>query len=356
MRKITIDMAKAGDRLARHVNGPDGRMLVAAQTELNDAMLGRLRELGVMSLYILDPRLADIPESRSISQATRAMGVSVLRDIEAALRANERAVSYEALHSVAEAIAADLASSNRQSVSLLDPQGPDEYRQIDALNVALVAMSAAQWLFPGQRLLDVGMAGLLHDIGMALLPPPVRDSRTRYTAEERSVMRRHPELGAAALKDAVDLSAYVKVAVLQHHERLDGSGYPRGSKGDDVHPFAQFIGLADLYVGAVSEKPWGERILPHDAIEMLMSLAGSEFDQDMIREFLRGVVPYPVGSTVRLNTGELGVIIDVPRHLPMRPTVRILETEAGEPLSEPVDVDLTRAEHQTKLVTEVLVV
>lgn len=356
MRKITAAMARPAMRLARSVQGADGRMLVSGGAVLTEATIKRLTELGIRDFYIEDPRLDDIKQSASISDITKKIGIRSLQEFEAALKTGDRRLPVDTLVRLVERIAQDMDHTRRQCISLLPVENPDEYRYIDALNVSLLTMAAASRLYPAERRFDLGLAGLLHDVGMALLPPEVVNSRSTYTDEEREIMRRHPELGAAALKDAAQLSAFAKVVILQHHERLDGSGYPRGSAGSTVHPFSQLVGLVDLYAAAVSDKPYGSRMLPHESLEMVMSLAGSEFDRDLVGEFLRGVAPYPVGSTVRLNTGDLGVIARVPRELPTRPTVRVLESADGRQLSQPLDIELSAAEHQTKLIVDVLVV
>jgi HD-GYP domain-containing protein (c-di-GMP phosphodiesterase class II) len=136
---------------------------------------------------------------------------------------------------------------------------------------------------------------------------------------------------------------------LQHHERLDGSGYPRGIRGEEIHDFAKWIGLVDSYDAMTTNRVYRAAMLPHQAMEVLYTGADSLYEKSKVEHFRDRVAIYPLGATVTLNTGETGVVVDVNSQFAQRPIVRILEDQEGQTLKEPYEIDLST--HLSVIVT-----
>ncbi len=127
---------------------------------------------------------------------------------------------------------------------------------------------------------------------------------------------------------------------LQHHERMDGSGYPYGLMGDDINFLSRICACADAYDALTVDRPYRKRFSYAEAHEYLMGNAGRMFDVQVVTTMVRHIAPYPVGETVRLSSGELAVVVKLNEGLPIRPLVRVLEDSKGNALSKPKDLGL----------------
>ena len=159
--------------------------------------------------------------------------------------------------------------------------------------------------------------------------------------EEYEEMKRHTLYGYEILKNEPGIPLVSALCALQHHERLDGSGYPHGLKGNEIHEYAKWIGLVDSYDAMTTNRIYRDPMLPHQAVEALYAGTGTLYEQSMVQLFRDKVAIYPVGMTVRLHTGEVGVVVDVNASYPHRPVVRMLYDEEGIRLHAPYELDLS---------------
>jgi HD-GYP domain-containing protein (c-di-GMP phosphodiesterase class II) len=191
------------------------------------------------------------------------------------------------------------------------------------------------------RLEQLGIGALLHDAGYVRLPRNVVRRRWDCTDAERALLEQHPALGLALLGDQPDLREEVTRIVAEHHERGDGSGFPAKLAGDAISQAAQIVGLVDVYDGMVSRRSGRPAMLPHDAIRQLF-LAGErgQFEKALVEIVIRSIGVYPVGSLVRLNTGEQAVVVGVNPEQRLKPRVKITGGPQGEFYPDPIDLDL----------------
>lgn len=151
-------------------------------------------------------------------------------------------------------------------------------------------------------------------------------------------MKRHTELGHELLIRQPELSYQIAHCALQHHERLNGAGYPHGIRADEIHLYAKIIAVADVYDALVINRPYRAGIAPAEAMEYLFSMVGNQFDLEIVSHFSRRVSIYPIGTQVLLSDGRVGVVVKLHENLPSRPVVRIL----GEGTFDVHDIDLTK--------------
>lgn len=190
-------------------------------------------------------------------------------------------------------------------------------------------------------LVHLGGGALLHDAGYVRLPRNLVRRRWDCTDAERQLLEQHPKLGLALLSDQPDLHEDVKRIVAEHHERDDGSGFPAGLTNDAIARSAKIVGLVDFYDGMVSRRSGRPAMLPHDAIRQLF-LAGErgQFERALVEVVIRSIGVYPVGSLVRLNTGEQAVVVGVNPGQRLKPLVKITGGPQGESYTNPVQLDL----------------
>lgn len=202
----------------------------------------------------------------------------------------------------------------------------DEYTFKHSVDVATMSMIVAKrYGFNQKQVYEIGIAGLLHDIGKAHIPNELLNKAGKLTDEEFEVMKQHSVLGYRVLTDKQDFSNNIKMGVLQHHEKTNGKGYPMGVSGEKINLFAKIISVADIYDALVTERPYKKPFSPRSAVEMIMSMTG-ELDIDAMRCFMESVILYPVGTDVMLSNGERARVIEnSPFHV-LRPKVLGLTT------------------------------
>jgi response regulator RpfG family c-di-GMP phosphodiesterase len=168
-------------------------------------------------------------------------------------------------------------------------------------------------------------AGLLHDLGKLEIPPEILNKPARLTNEEYNIMKTHAVLSYEKIKERWDISAYVKTAVLYHHENVDGSGYPTGLTGDKMNIYTKIIHVADVYDALVSRRPYKEPYSPYEACEYLMGAGGIMFDSKVVEALMLYVPFYPKGTMVKLSDGSDGIIVDNTGARNLRPLIRRLD-------------------------------
>jgi HD-GYP domain-containing protein (c-di-GMP phosphodiesterase class II) len=160
---------------------------------------------------------------------------------------------------------------------------------------------------------DLGEGAILHDIGKLFIPDEILNKNGPLTDEEFELVRRHTNDGFEVLRRKRSISLFSAHVAYQHHERLDGSGYPRRLTGDDIHEFAKAVAIVDSYDAMTSDRAYRSALPPHEAISILVRETGGKYDRDLVGRFMKLVAMYPVGSVVRLSSGEVCTVVNATR-------------------------------------------
>ncbi|MHB9057348.1 MAG: HD-GYP domain-containing protein [Bacillota bacterium] len=356
IRRTAIAEVQAGSSLARPVYNQRGTLVIPVGTQLNEGHLRRLGETGVREVFIDDPSIPEVEIHEPISEATKALAVEVLKDLfdRAAAGTLKAGLGplYNKISQVVKDIQDDLAEKrNRVTSPIVDIEGVD-YLVAHTLSVTVLAMDVARHGNFAPKVFDLGLGALLHDLGMAAVPPDLRHKPEPLSPEERQVVHRHPQEGLRLIEETPALSAFTKVVVLQHHERASGNGYPKGLKLKDIYPLARLMAIVDGYSAFLSDRSHRERSTPQRAMDYVVSSAGFDFDFDLTQEFAQRVAPYPVGTLVTLSTGERGVVVEVRDRVVTRPLVRVFTDPSGAATGRFTDVNLSAPEHQTTMIVD----
>lgn len=197
----------------------------------------------------------------------------------------------------------------------------DEYTFKHSVDVATMSMIVARkYGLSDKDVYEIGISGLLHDVGKSKIPNEILNKAAKLTDEEFAMMKQHSLFGYSILKDKNDLSNQIKMGVLQHHEKMNSRGYPMGVGADKINIFARIISVADIYDALVTERPYKKPFSPRDAVEMIMSMT-EELDINVMRSFLESVILYPVGTDVELSTGEPARVVENNPQYVLRPKV-----------------------------------
>ncbi len=204
-----------------------------------------------------------------------------------------------------------------------------------AANTALLSMRMGLEIeYEERRILSLGLCALMHDLGMMRLPAELMEAR-RFTPAQRAQLQQHP-LESQRLVQAFGASfAWIGKIVAQVHERSDGTGYPDGIRGEQIHEFARIIGLADTYEAMVHPRPDREVRAVYHVVKEIIDLRNTLFDRHLVKALIHIVSIFPLGSLVKLNNVEIGRVVGTSRLHPTRPTVEILLDGRGRRLNPP---------------------
>jgi putative nucleotidyltransferase with HDIG domain len=187
----------------------------------------------------------------------------------------------------------------------------------------------------------LGAGALLHDIGYVRLPRNLYRRSHDLTEQERTMMQQHPALGLTILRDAQEDRGAVVRIVGEHHECINGSGFPHKLQGDSLSVLAQLVSLVDLYDGLVSRRGGRPAMLPHDAIRQLFRLGDAgQYAKDLIQTMIGSLGVYPISSLVLMNTGEQAVVVGMNSSQRLKPVVKVITGPQGESYLPPIRVDL----------------
>ena len=333
---------KNGMKIDQKIVDKMGRTLIARDTVLDDFMIDSLSRLGVAGIYIRegeeDPEDIDVaPETLEKIEKLKVADRAKVSLSESVKQRVAEGVQYlynntasegftDATNNIANDLMRAITENHAIAVDISALKTSDEYTFKHSVDVATMAMIIAKKHGLGEKeIYDIGISGLLHDVGKSKIPHDVLNKPGRLSDIEFALMKQHTLFGYAILKDKEEIAPAIAMGVLQHHEKLDGKGYPLGLAAEKINPYAKFLSVADIYDALVTERPYKAAFSQRDAIEMIMSMT-NELDIDVMRSFLGSVILYPVGCTVQLSNGERArVVRNDPQYI-LRPKVVGLKT------------------------------
>ena len=315
MRYVLLKDVKPGMRLGSDIYDAYGRILLGVRAELTEEYLSKLLEMGFDGLYISDELSEDINLESVISPELRGKGIDCVRmqDVDGCLI-------------IAKEMVKEIIEKGTISLDMTDLRESDDITYAHSVNVAIYSCIIGMAMGLSEKELDqLVMAGLLHDLGKMAIPSEILNKKGRLTPEEYQVMKSHAKLSYDLIKGRWDVPTHVKVAVLFHHENVNGSGYPNGITADEQTQFTKIIHVADVYDALISKRPYKEPYSAYEASEYLMGACGIMFDQDVVTALLRYVPLYPKGTQMVLSDGRECIIVDNTGIHNLRPVVRLLD-------------------------------
>ncbi len=226
-------------------------------------------------------------------------------------------------------------------VPLIQLKKHDDLTFTHSLNVAVISLFIAKFLnLDGGELTNLGLGALLHDLGKLLIPPEILNKPSKLNEKEYEIVQKHTLFAERILDEKTQLPEEVKKVPLQHHERIDGSGYPFHLTKEEISIFSRIVAVADIYEALTSDRPYRKALPIPEVIEYLMGNNGYRLDDRVVTTFICHLSPYQVGDLIKLSTGEEAVVSRINPTLPFRPIIRIKrEDERGKIyFSEEIDL------------------
>ena len=312
---------------------------------------------------ITDPNRKPPPEGRlvhfdeEIDRAKEAR-VQATATIKEALDdvASGKGLDVDKIHSASEIITESILRNVDAMVSLTRIKKHDPYTAMHCMNVCTLAVAMGQAGHIEQSKLPmIVTAALLHDIGKIMVPLEILNKPGPFEPHELEMMRRHALYSGELLQKAGGFSEEAIAIATQHHEMMDGTGYPLGLKGDEIHPFARMTAVADVYDALTAKRVYKPSMPMYQALLKIHKNKGTEFEEDAVKLFVKALGIFPVGSLVELNTNERGVVFEPNPEDSRKPTVGVLTMPNQKPRSAPLIMNLAlRSEAEGREIVKVL--
>ena len=255
---------------------------------------------------------------------------------------------------VAKALVEDIADSVSRNagalISLARLKNADDYTYMHSVAVCAMMVALSRQLgLDQEQTRSAGLAGLMHDLGKAAMPLDVLNKPGKLTDAEYAVIKTHPKQGHNLLERSGEENAIVLDVCLHHHEKIDGSGYPKGLKGDEISLFAKMGAVCDVYDAITSNRPYKAGWDPAESLRKMAEWKG-HFDLKVFQAFVKSLGIYPIGSLVRLSSGRLGVVVAQTGKSLTMPTVKVFYSTKSDLRIEPEVIELSKPGVREKIV------
>jgi putative nucleotidyltransferase with HDIG domain len=228
-------------------------------------------------------------------------------------------------------------------ISLLKVKAIDTYTYQHSLAVSALLISFCRTMKIDKSTTElIGLGGLLHDIGKTKLPDSLLNKTEKLSESENDLIRKHVAYGCFLLQTTADISPISLSIVEEHHERYDGSGYPRALKGDEISLYGQMAGIVDTYDAMISNTFYHQAEEPTVVLKKMMAWSDNKFDTALVHNFIRTIGIYPVGTLVRLESGYLAVVVEQNHEHLLQPKIKVIFNSQSRSYCPPKNIDLAK--------------
>lgn len=329
-------------KLAKPLYTAEGQILLNAGTELKERYVLRLKDLDVTYVYIEDDLTQDIDIPDIISEKVRIEAVCDAKVLMDKVRLGND-IDASAAKMVANALVDELCRNHGALINFIDMRARNDYLFGHSVNVCILAiMTGISMGYDELKLRDLGVGALLHDVGKLQVDQEIINKNGRLTQDEIQNIKKHPLFGFDILRKNPDISLSSAHCAFQHHERYDGSGYPRGLAGKEIFQNAHIVAIADVFDALTADNTYRPAVSVYEALSIITKAAGTYFDEEIIKFFTDNIAVYPIGTVVRLNTNQIGVVVDLSREHKSRPVIRIIADAAQRRVQAVEEIDLSK--------------
>lgn len=290
--------------------------------------------------------LDEIKRALDICERSRTAVIGMFSDVRMG-----KAIDISSVNGLVDEMAQSVLRNPSALISLVRLKNADQYTYMHSVAVCALMIALARQLgLSEEQVSEAGLAGLMHDVGKMSICDEILNKPGRLTDEEFAKVRLHPVYGAKILlTNQPAASAVVYDVCLHHHEKYDGSGYPKKLKGEDISLFARMGAVCDVYDAITSDRPYKKGWGPADSLQRMAQWQG-HFDPQIFQAFVRAVGIYPVGSLLRLSSGRIGVVIEQNEQSLLKPRVRVFFSSKSKMPIEQAVIDLAHADCQETII------
>jgi len=351
LKRVDVSFLKEGMVLSGFLYNEKGELLWPARKPLNFSFIFNLKKNGVDFVYYSPPMYKTDTALREgmFSKESFDYAIEAIDEIVHEVKYGKLSSLKLAKLSV-ERFFHEMENHPTHFLNLLVLKKYDQYTYYHSINVGILSMFLARKLgYNHIYVQDMGLAGFLHDLGKIKIPAKIVDKNGPLTLEEYQIMKKHPLYSYNLIKDDNNISNFVKKAVLFHHERWNGSGYPLNLKGDVIGNFASIVAICDVYDALTTDRPYKKALSVNDTLYYILKKSDEYFNPFVVGRFVNEIARingiasfFPVGSYVILNSGETAYIVAKDDEYTLRPEILILKNFQGKPLRTPIWVNLKK--------------
>lgn len=324
IKEVKANYAEENSILADPVYDRQGKMIYPPGTAVTIFNRTQMYMEGVETIRVY-PRMLDYQKQEiirpEIQEKLSAQMRQLVRIRGTDSDANQEFKIYE-VRAMMTSVVEDFLKEEAVMEKLANMRTAYEYLYQHSVGVMINAMLLGTSLgISKTQLKSLGRAAIFHDIGMLFIPLEIMEKQ-RLSKDEYQIIKSHPLKSYLFLKDNANLDQSILRAILEHHERWDGSGYPNEKEGDKIDENAQIIGLADTFDSMINERPYRKAYSVSEVHEFIMSQAGTQFNPKLVKEFIRNINPYPINTLVEMNDGSSAVVIKTNTPYHTRPVIK----------------------------------
>lgn len=339
IKEVWIDVSKGDDVPVGEVAVSQAESEAQVEADLQQAALDR-RDVGPVSTAVELERAAKI-----CAQSKQAV-ISMFQEARMG-----KAVDTGGAKKLVEEISDSVARNPSALISLARLKTVDDYTYMHSVAVCAMMVGLSKQLgLDAEQTRAAGLAGLMHDLGKALMPMDVLNKPGKLTDAEFAIIKTHPEEGHRLLLTGQDVDPVVLDVCLHHHEKTDGSGYPKGLKADEISLFAKMGAVCDVYDAITSNRPYKAGWDPAESLRKMAEWAKGHFDNTVFQAFVKSLGIYPIGSLVKLSSGRLGVVVSQSSKSLTMPLVKVFYSTKSNLRIVPEVVDLSSPGTTEKIV------
>lgn len=355
MHKISAKNLKPGMKLGQSIHNIEGNLLLIEGTILTDNLIDRLYSLQIPSVYVISnlPDCAVEYPPHIINQKTRT---EAIKAVYTTFNKCKLAASFDigAVQSTIQSIIENIISNKHAIIQASDIRNYDDYTFAHSVNVCtLSTMLAILSNYDEVHLKEIALGALLHDIGKTQIPLEILNKPGVLSDEEMELMKTHAWLGFELLRKTQSFSVVPMHIAFQHHEKYDGSGYPRQLANTEIHEYARIVAIADVYDALTSDRAYKKSCTPDIAYKIMTQYSPGHFDEKLLQIFFDNVAIYPVGTLVKLTFGYYAMVIDVQKNFTKSPSLRLIADQNKRPIKHPAIINL-KDSHENYQIERVL--
>ncbi|MDY0236598.1 MAG: HD-GYP domain-containing protein [Gudongella sp.] len=347
MRKIPIEYAKEGDLLGRTLYNNLGCMLLREGIRLTEKSISKLKSIGCFSIYIKDRYTEEIieeiikPKTMNRIHSLQENLKNIIIDFNNSGKVDAKKVDTNVrnINEIINEIVCDVLFSKNILENLVNISIYDDYTMNHSLNVMMLStVIARDKNFNMKEIKKLATGCIFHDIGKTFIPIEIINKPGKLTIEEFEIVKTHSEKGYEFLKNYTDLPMTSINIALCHHERENGSGYPRNLLGEEIHIFSKIASICDVFDALISDRPYRRGAPVNEAMEYLFAAGGDEFSIETIKAFSESINIFPKDTLVSLSDGREGIIYEANNEIHSRPKIMIYGEDKKEVNTYVVDL------------------
>lgn len=353
MQRLLVELVKPEMTAAVDVVDPAGRTLIRAGQPLKEIHVRAITDYGYGSVYVNLEPFSTAPPETILGVGMQKDALKLLAQLYESFRSKTE-IDSAPLRDFASRLVDQVVLNRNKPFQLVDLRTHGEYLPAHVLNVAVLALliGIKMGYTPG-KLHELAIGALVMDIGEMELPGELLHKKDKLSTEEMVEVKKHPELGFDGLRKKMKgLPTPAVHVAYQHHENFNGSGYPRGVSGSEIHEYARVVAVADMFDALVSDRPFRHYYLNHEAASILQAFAGKFLDPALVPLLLSQVALYPCGTIVQIDTGEIAEVESLSPENLNRPKLHLLTDAWGNRLKDLNSLDL--AKQKSRYINKVL--